>query len=54
MPVVKTGKITEGKKPRIRYLRDTSKSLICYTTRDEENKSNTPMSRDAKRSNQNP
>ena len=50
----KTGKITEGTKPRIRYLGDTSKSFIYYTTRDEENKSNTLMSRDAKRSNQNP
>ena len=31
-----------------------SKLFIYYTTRDEEDKSNTPMSRDAKRSNQNP
>ena len=52
--VVKTGKSTEGIKPRIRYLYDTSKSFIYYTTRDEEDKSNTPKSRDAKRSNQNP
>ena len=51
---VKAGKKTEGIKPRIRYLCDTSKSFIYYTTRDEENKFNTPMSRDAKRSNQNP
>ena len=43
-----------GIKPRIRYLCDTSKLFIYYTTRDEEDKSNTPMSRDAKRSNQNP
>ena len=51
--VVKTGKSAEGIKPRIRYLSDTSKSFIYYTTRDEEDKSNTPKSRDAKRSNQN-
>ena len=51
-PVVKTGKNTEGIKPRIRYLCDTSKSFIYYTTRNEEDKSF--MSRDAKRSNQNP
>ena len=31
-----------------------SKLFIYYTTRNEEDKSNTPMSRDAKRSNQNP
>ena len=52
-PVVKTGKNTEGIKPRIRYVCDTSKSFIYYTTRDGEDKSNTPMSRDAKRYNQN-
>ena len=51
---VKTGKNTEGIKPRIRYVCDTSKSFIYYTTRDGEDKSNTPMSRDTKRSNQNP
>ena len=33
---------------------DTSKSFIYYTTHDEEDKSNTPMSRDAESSNQNP
>ena len=52
-PVVKTGKNTEGIKPRIRYLCDTSKSFIYYTARDEEDKSYMPMSCDAKRSNQN-
>ena len=52
--IVKTGKNTEGIKPRIRYVCDTSKSFIYYTTRDGEDKSNTPMSRDTKRSNQNP
>ena len=29
-PVVKTGKNTEGIKPRMRYLFDTSKSFIYY------------------------
>ena len=53
-PVVKTGKNTEGIKPRIRYVCDTSKSFIYYTTRDGEDKSNTPVSSDTKRSNQNP
>ena len=53
-PVVKTGKKTEGIKPRIRYVCDTSKSFIYYTTRDGEDKSNTPLSRDTKRSSQNP
>ena len=52
--IVKTGKNTEGIKPRIRYVCDTSKSFIYYTARDGEDKSNTPMSRDTKRSNQNP
>ena len=53
-PLVKSSKNTEGIKPRIAYLSDTSKSFIYYTTRDEEDKSNIPISRDAKRSNQNP
>ena len=35
--VVKTGKNTERIKPRIRYLCDTSKSFIYYTTRDVTN-----------------
>ena len=51
---VKTGKNTEGIKPKIQYVCDTSKSFIHYTTRDGEDKSNTPMSRDTKRSNKNP
>ena len=51
---VKTGKNTEGIKPRSRYVCDTSKSFIYYPTRDGEDKSNMPMSRDTKRSNQNP
>ena len=51
--VVKTVKNTEGIKPRIRHVCDTSKSFIYYTTRDGEDKSNTPMSRDTKRSNKN-
>ena len=51
--VLKTGKNTEGIKPKIRYVCDTSKLFIYYTTRDGEDKSNTPMSRDAKRYNQN-
>ena len=38
-PVVKLAR----KKTRIRYVCDTSKSFICYTTRDREEKSNTPM-----------
>ena len=50
----KTGKNTEGIKPGIRYVCDTSKSVIYYTTRDREDKSNTPMSHDTKRSSQNP
>ena len=52
--LVKTGKNAEGIKPRIRYVCDTSKSLTYYTTRDRENKSTTPMSRDTKRSNKSP
>ena len=52
-PIVKTGKNAEGIKPRIRYVCDTSKSFIYYTARDGEDKSNAPMSRDTKRSNQN-
>ena len=51
---VKTGKNTEGVKPRIKYVCDTSKLFIYYTTSDGKDKSNTPMSRDTKRSNQNP
>ena len=52
---VKTGKNAEGIKPRIRYVcDDTSKSFIYYPTRNGEDKSNMPMSRDTKRSNQNP
>ena len=35
--VVKTGKNTERIKPRIRYLCDTSKSFMYYTTRDVTN-----------------
>ena len=50
---VKTGKNIEGIKPRIRYMCATSKSSVYYTTRDGEDKSNTPVSRDTKRSNQN-
>ena len=53
-PVVKTGKNAEGIKPRIRYTCDTSKLFIYYTTRDREDKSKTPLSRDTKRSNQIP
>ena len=54
-PVVKTGKNTEGIKPRIRHVCDTFKSFIYYyPTCDGEDKSNTPMSRDTKRSNQKP
>ena len=53
-PIVKTGKNTKGIKPRISCVCDTSKSFIYCTTRDREDKSNTPMSRDTKRSNQNP
>ena len=34
--VSKLAKIQKGVKPRIRYLCDTSKSFIYYTTRDEE------------------
>ena len=50
-PIVKTDKNVEGIKQRIRYSCDTSKLFIYYTTRNGEDKSNTPMSRDTKRSN---
>ena len=50
-PIVKTDKNIEGIKQRIRYSCDTSKLFIYYTTRNGEDKSNTPMSRDTKRSN---
>ena len=39
----KTGKNTEGIKPRIRCV-CKSKSFIYYTSRDGKDKSNTPMS----------
>ena len=53
-PVVKTSKNTEGIKPRIRQMCETSKSFIYYTTRNGEDKSNTLLSRDTRRSNQTP
>ena len=50
----KTGKNTEGIKPRIRYVCDPSKSFIYCTSRYGKDKSNMPMFGDTKRFNQNP
>ena len=52
-PFVKTSKNVEKIKPTVRYVCDASISFIYYITRDEGNKSNTPVSRDAKRSSKN-
>ena len=52
--IIKMGRNTEGIKPRILYVCDTSKLFIYYPALDGEDKSYTTMLRDTKRSNQNP